>query len=391
MATKAKASVNPEILKWARTSARISLDKAAKTISKTCPPERIKEWEQPGTKDAPSVSQLKKLARLYRRSFDIFNLPYIPKQYPALKDFRKNKDELSTAVIFMMREVQEKQQWLRNYYLRVKTKKLEFVGKYNIKHDPAVVAKDIRKTLGINLKDNPDRPIKYWIEKAESKRIFIALSSNFHTRLKLDSDDFKGFVIADTLAPFIFLNSDDWDQGQLFTLVHELAHIWIGVSGISNETGILGDTSGLHAVEKFCNEVAINTLLPEEDLKLFIPEKGEILFRHISKAGRKTGISNRNIILRAEQLGIFDEIIYKELIHQADDLWKEFLLKEARKPKSSGGPNYYVMQLRRNSKAFANVVMDNFKKGKVSGTDASRLLNVREANFGKFETYVYKR
>jgi Zn-dependent peptidase ImmA (M78 family) len=144
-------------------------------------------------------------------------------------------------------------------------------------------------------------------------------------------------------------------------------------------------------VEKFCNEVAINTLLPEEDLKLFIPEKGEILFRHISKAGRKTGISNRNIILRAEQLGIFDEIIYKELIHQADDLWKEFLLKEARKPKSSGGPNYYVMQLRRNSKAFANVVMDNFKKGKVSGTDASRLLNVREANFGKFETYVYKR
>ncbi len=382
-----KPKINREILKWARTSGRISLEKAAKTISKTVTAERVKEWESPEGKDSPSLAQLKKLARLYRRPIDVFSLPYIPKEYPRLKDFRSNKDELDTAVIFMMREVQEKQEWLRGFY---KSKgKLPFAGKYNIKHDPAVVAADIRKTLGISLKDKPDKPLKYWITKAEDQRIFVALSSNFHTRLKLNSDVFKGFVIADQFAPFIFLNSDDWDQGQLFTLVHELAHIWIGVSGISNDTGLINYGAGMHPVEKFCNEVAARALVPEEEVRTFVPEKGDIEFKNITKASRRFGIFNRTMVLRMKSLGLLEDAS-NELLKSADEAWKEFLDKEARKPKSSGGPNYYIMVLRRNSKSFANVVMENYKRGKISGPDASRLLNVREANFGKLETYVFK-
>lgn len=388
MATKAK--YNREILKWARTSARVSMDKAAKTISKSCTIDRIKEWESPEGKDAPSLNQLKKLARLYRRPIEVFSLPYIPKDFPQLKDFRRSKDELGTAVLFMMREVQEKQEWLHNFYAKSKSGKVAFVGKYTIKSDPETVALDIRKTLGIGIAPTDVKPLKYWIEKAESKRIFVALSSNFHTRLKLDSDVFKGFVIADPLAPFVFLNSEDWDQGQLFSFVHELVHVWIGVSGISNDTGIIKDRSELHLVEKFCNDVATRALMPEDTLKQFIPSKGETLFKHIAKAGRRLGLSNRSIVLRMQQLNLFDDSQAKELLRDADDAWKEFLAKEARKPKSSGGPNYYVMQLRRNSKAFATVVMDNYKKGRIDGDAASRLLNVKEGNFGKFEGYIYR-
>jgi len=384
-----KPKINREILKWARTSARISPDKTAKSISKTCTAERVKEWENPEGKDSPSLAQLKKLARLYRRPLEVFSLPYIPKEFPRLKDFRSNKDELDTAVVFIMREIQEKQEWLRNFFMKQKGSRAPFAGKYNIKHDPAVVATDIRKTLGISLRDKPDKPLKYWIAKAEAKRIFIALSSNFHTRLKLNSDVFKGFVIADPFAPFIFLNSDDWDQGQLFTLVHELAHIWIGVSGISNDTGLLTTTTGLHPVEKFCNEVTIRALLPEEDVKTFVPEKGEIGYPLIKKAARRFGVHNRSMVLRMQSLGWIDQNA-DELLKSADDGWKEFLDKESKKPKSSGGPNYYVMVLRRNSSSFAKVVMDNYKRGRISGDETSRLLNVREANFGKLETYVYK-
>lgn len=384
-----KASYNREILKWARTSARVSMEKAAKTVSKTCTAEKIKEWESPESKLGPSLPQLKKLARLYRRPIEVFNLPYIPKEFPRLKDFRSNKDELDTAVIFIMREIQEKQEWLSNYYRKSKGGKLPFAGRYNIKHDPAVIAADIRKTLGISLKDKPDKPLKYWITKAEEKRIFIALSSNFHTRLKLNSDIFKGFVIADAFAPFIFLNSDDWDQGQLFTLVHELAHIWIGVSGISNDTGLVMPAYSLHPVEKFCNEVALRALLPEEDVKSLMPDKGGVEFKNVVKAARRLGISNRNMVLRLKTLSVIDEDS-NELLKAADQAWKDFLDKEARKPKSSGGPNYYIMVLRRNSRSFATVVMDNYKRGRLPGELASRLLNVREANFGKLETYVYK-
>src|SRR5689334_8902198 len=103
------ATANPEILKWARKSGKITLEKVAKTISKTCKPERIKEWETPGGKEQPSVKQVEKLARLYRRPVEVFYLPYIPKDFPALKDFRKDKEEgTDTALLFMMREVQEK-------------------------------------------------------------------------------------------------------------------------------------------------------------------------------------------------------------------------------------------------------------------------------------------
>lgn len=381
---------NPEILKWGRKSAKITLEKAASVISKTCKVDRIKEWESPEGKDRPSIKQVEKLARLYRRPVDVFYLPFIPRDFPSLKDFRKNKEEgLNTALIFMMREIQEKQEWLSKFLSKNKEKKLDFAGKYNIKSPVEAVAKDIRKTLGINSKDATLKPLKYWIEKAEGKRIYVCLSSNYHTRLKLDSDVFKGFVIADKFAPFIFLNSDDWDHGQLVTFVHELVHIWIGVSGISNETDFSANPTS-HPVEKFCSEVATLALLPEEEMKPFFPDKTTIEFKHLVKAARKLGVNNNTIAFRARNLGLIDDGKFGAFKKEADSVWKEFLVKESQKKKPSGGPNYYIMQLRRSGKAFSNIIMDIYKSGKIKGSDASRLLKVKEDNFVKFEKYIYK-
>ena len=387
-----KANINREILKWARKTAKISLEKAASTISKTCKPERIKEWESPESNDLPSIKQVEKLARLYRRPVDVFYLKYIPRDYPPLKDFRINKEEgLSTSLIFMMREIQEKQEWLSKFLSDKKEKKLDFVGRYNIKSSPALVAADIRKTLGISSVKSDIKPLKHWIEKAESKRIFISLSSNFHTRLKLDSDVFKGFVISDKFAPFIFLNADDWDHGQLITLVHELVHIWINVSGISNEAGIgYEHPKGIHLLEKFCRDVTELALLPEEEVTSLLQIKGELTLKIISKTGKRLGVSNDAILIRAGKLGLIENDKVFTLRKEADRVWKDFLFKESQKPKSSGGPNYYIMQLRRSSKAFSNIVMDIYKSGKVNGSIASRLLNVKESNFVKFEKYIYK-
>ena len=106
---------------------------------------RIKDWESPDGTEWPSVKQVEKLARLYRRPVDVFYLKYIPKDFPALKDFRKNKDEgLSTALIFMMREIQEKQEWLSKF-LAGNREKNRICRKYTIKSPVETVAKDIRK------------------------------------------------------------------------------------------------------------------------------------------------------------------------------------------------------------------------------------------------------
>ena len=382
---------NPEILKWGRKSAKITLEKAAATISKTCKVERIKEWESPESKDFPSVKQVEKLARLYRRPADVFYLPFIPKDFPPLKDFRNNREDgYNTALIFMMREIQEKQEWLSKFLAKNRGRKLDFAGRYNIKSSPDVVAKDIRKTLGIDSKAGFDKPLKYWVTKSEDKRIFVCLSSNYHTRLKLDSDLFKGFVIADKFAPFIFLNSDDWDQGQLFTLVHLLAHVWIGVSGVSNETGINLKEAPRHPVEKFCNEVAIKALLPEDEVVKLLPKPADISLKHITRAAKKLGVHNTTLVSRLRQIEILDDSRFAGLRKESENAWKEFLFKESQKKKSSGGPNYYIMALRRSSRAFSTMVMDIYKGGKLNGMEASRLLKVKESNFQKYEKYIYK-
>ena len=132
-----------------------------------------------------------------------------------------------------------------------------------------IVANDILKTLDINPSNyKTDNPIKEWIDKAESKGIFISRTSFIHSRLKLDSEEIQGFAIADPYAPFVFINSDDWNAPQLFTLVHELAHIWIAETGISNEIDPdLKNRDKFHPVELFCNEVAANALIPDNYIK----------------------------------------------------------------------------------------------------------------------------
>lgn len=105
-----------------------------------------------------------------------------------------------------------------------------------MKDNPEQIAADIVKTLQIHPASyKTDNPIKEWIDAAESVGIFVSRTSFIHSRLKLDLEKLQGFAISDPYAPFAFVNSGDWNAPQLFTLVHELAHIWIAETGISNE------------------------------------------------------------------------------------------------------------------------------------------------------------
>jgi Zn-dependent peptidase ImmA (M78 family) len=387
-----KAQITPEILKWARITAKITYVKAAAVISKTCKTERIKEWESPECKNFPTLKQVEKLARLYRRPLPVFFLPDIPRDFRILDDLRGNyKEEYSTALIFMMREIQEKQNWMSDFFSRNQKNKLDYVGKYSLRNSPEEVAMDIRKTLGIDSNEAKKRPLNYWTEKAENKRIFISLSSYIHSRLKLNSDEVTAFVISDKFAPFIFLNSEDWKDAQLFTLVYALALIWIDETGVLNETVIRSKDnydSKNNLIADFCNEVAAHALLPENDIKEKF--KKDISFKIITRTSKYFGVNNNTILTRAYNLDLISRQEFKAFKKLSEESFKEFLIKESQKKKSAGGPNYYVMQLRRNSKAFSHLLYDNYKNGKINGTEVSRLLNIKQANLSKLERYLYK-
>lgn len=389
-----KAYITPNVLKWARESARMTEEIAAAKVSVTI--EKLKEWEVGSTQ--PTIRQAQILAKAYKRPFALFFLPDIPRDFQPLQDFRKSGSKtLTTSSVFIIREIQQKQAWISDIYLENQEEKLPFVGRFNMNDNPQKVANDILQTLNINpsfyISDNP---IKEWIHAAETNGIFISRTSFIHSHLKLDSEELQGFAIADPYAPFIFVNSDDWNAPQLFTLVHELAHIWIAETGISNEVEPgMKQKDKFHPVELFCNEVAANALMPKQiildlDTSLFHVSKD------VFKIAKQLGVSSFALLVRALNLNIISASTYQKLKKQADIDFAEYLSREAEKKakqkekEKPSGPNYFLLQLNRNSRLFTQTVLDAFRGGYIEPTLASNLLNVQVNKFQKLESQLIR-
>jgi len=391
-----KAFITPNVLKWARESARMTEETAAAKVHVTI--EKLQEWEDGISQ--PTIRQAQTLAKAYKRPFALFFLPEIPRDFQPLQDFRKKgSKELTTSSIFIIREIQQKQAWISDVYADNKEEKLPFVGKFTTNDNPEIVAKDILSTLNINpALYKTDNPIREWIDSAESNGIFVSRTSFIHSRMKLDSEELQGFAIADPFAPFVFVNSDDWNAPQLFTLVHELAHIWIAETGISNEIDPeIINRNKFNPVELFCNEVAANALIPKEiiiNLDNAVYKNSQEIF----KSARKLGVSSFAFLVRALNLNIISTASYQFLKKQVDIDYQEFLKREEekkaalklRQKEKPGGPNPYLLRLNKNSRLFTQVVLDALRSGFVQPTQASHLLGTPVTNFHKLEAQIYK-
>lgn len=389
-----KANITPKLLKWARESARMSVETAATKVSVTV--QKLTEWENGSSQ--PTIRQAQTLAKAYRRPFALLFLPEIPKDFQPLQDFRrKNSVELGTSSIFIIREIQQKQSWISDVNEQNGEEKLPFVGRFSISDDPVKVAEDILKTLEIRpSKYTTDSPIREWISCAELKGIFVSRTSFIHSRLKLNSEEIQGFAIADPYAPFVFINSEDWNAPQLFTLVHELTHIWIAETGISNEIEPnLRNKNKTHPVELFCNEVAANALMPFEIMNnIDCQNFGSI--KEVFKISRNLGVSTFAFLVRALNVKLINHDEYRNLKHEADIQYTEFLKREAEKismhlkKDKKGGPNPYLLRLNKNSRLFTQIVLDAFRGGHVEATKASYLLNTPINKFSSLEAQLYK-
>ena len=389
-----KAYITAKVFKWARESAKMTEEIAASKVAVSI--DKFKDWEN--GEDFPTIRQAQTLAKAYRRPFALFFLPDVPTDFQPLQDFRKTgSKELSTSSIFIIREIQQKQAWISEVNEDNNENRVPFIGKFTIKDNPVLVANDILATLNINpLTYQSNNPIIEWIDKAESNGIFISRTSFIHSRLKLDSNEIQGFAIADDFAPFIFINSDDWNAPQLFTLVHELSHLWIAETGISNDVEpSIKNIGDYNPIELFCNEVAANALMPKE----FIDSLDSKAFdnaKEVFKNAKMIGVSSFALLVRALNLNIISLSAYKQLKQLADIEYNEFLKREeAKKIKQKekekrGGPNYFLLQLNRNSRLFTQTVLDAFRGGVIEPSMASNLLNVQVNKFPKLEAQMYR-
>jgi len=388
-----KANITPNVLQWARESARMSEEVAAAKISVSV--ERLKEWEE--GKDQPTIHQAQTLAKAYKRPFALFFLPDIPRDFQPLQDFRSTGSKLlTTSSIFIIREIQQKQAWISDVNKENAEEKLPFVGRFSMNDNPVVVAHDLLKTLDIDpLNYQTANPIKEWINAAEAKGIFVSRTSFINSHLKLDSEELQGFAISDPYAPFVFVNSDDWNAPQLFTLVHELAHIWIAETGISNDVDPeIRNNKKYHPIELFCNEVAANALMPAE----FLDGLDATTFsnaRVLYKTAKLLGVSSLALLVRSFNLNKISDSNYHRLKHEAEAEFAAFLQREAEKKqklketKKATGPDYYLLQLNRNGRLFTQTVIDSFKGGFIEPTMASQLLNVQVNKFSKLEAQLF--
>jgi Zn-dependent peptidase ImmA (M78 family)/DNA-binding XRE family transcriptional regulator len=388
-----RAYITAKVFKWARESAKMTEEIAASKVAVSV--EKLREWET--GENFPTIRQAQNLAKAYKRPFALFFLPDIPNDFQPLQDFRKaGSKKLSTSSIFIIREIQQKQAWISEVNEDNNENIIPFVGRFSINDNPIKVANDILSTLNINpLRYKRSNPILEWIDKAESKGVFISRTSFIHSRLKLDSNEIQGFAIADNYAPFVFINSDDWNAPQLFTLVHELAHIWIAETGISNDLEpSIKKEENYNPIELFCNEVAANALIPKKFIES-LDKKAFENAKEVFKNAKFIGVSSFALLVRALNLNIVSLNSYKKLKVEADYEYNEFLKRDAvkkarQKENSQDSPIYYPLIINRNGRLFIQRVLDAYRGGYIEPTQASNLLNVKINKFPKLEAQMYR-
>ena len=305
MATQ--ALVNPELLSWARIRSGYSEDVLAKKIHVNI--EKIQAWEDGELK--PTFRQAQNFARITNTPFGFLFLPAPPVEVLPIPDLRTvgsaKQETLSTALRDTVELVLHKQNWYRDHLISHGESELEFIGKYSLDSPIAAVVKDIRTTLkvGIPVRGSWDDNNRELINAAESAGILIMRSGivGNNTSRKLLVKEFRGFAISDKIAPIVFINSSDAPSARLFTLMHELAHLWLGSSGISNN-------SYTHAKEeKFSNAVAGEFLVPESVVKE-LWNKDADLIENLQFLATRLHVSKLVIARRALDLGYINSEAY---------------------------------------------------------------------------------
>ncbi|MBF0309072.1 MAG: ImmA/IrrE family metallo-endopeptidase [Magnetococcales bacterium] len=348
--------------------------------------ETLRAWESGEIR--PSLPQIRKLAEVYKRPLAIFYFPAPPSDFSSIRDYRRlpfgESEEFSPELAFLIRQTQEKQQWIKEYQQEVGIDPLEFVGSARPSDDPVELATRIRQTLNmvpddISHASSNEEALSFLITNTEEAGVFIIQAGSMSGQ-HIPAQVARGFVLADKLAPFIFLNAQDSPTARLFTLGHELVHLWLGNSGVSNlENNDLSPPND--RIETFCNRVAAELLVPWE------------LFSVAWKIGDPIESIEKQILLTANHFKVSREVIVYRLLHGdrisrqvATALVKRFREEwlhekraesERRKESDNSPPVYHPMKLNSNGRAFSRAVISAYGRGELSGRDTSRLLNLK--------------
>ncbi len=367
-----RVTVKPTLLRWARERAGRSVESLAGRFPK------LDQWESGEMQ--PTLKQLEHFAKATHTPIGYLFLREPAVERVPIPDLRTMGNERighpSPDLLETIYLCQRRQAWYRDWARSVGEEPRGFVGSARLDSPVDEAATGMRSALGFDLDERRECPtwteaLRRFVAQADELGVLVMVSgvvgSNNHRRL--DPEEFRGFALADDLAPLVFINGADTKAAQMFTLAHELAHVWLGESALT-DVGLA--SAPRRPIESWCNRVAAELLVPLSVLRQELP-RGDVLV-DVPRLARHFKVSTLVILRR-----MFDaRRLSRELFAEAYDA--ELTDLRAR-PRTRGG-DFYLTQAARLSRRFARTLVASTLEGQTLYRDAFRMLGIaKEATF----------
>ncbi|MDE2655570.1 MAG: ImmA/IrrE family metallo-endopeptidase [Gemmatimonadota bacterium] len=368
--------VSPEMITWACERAGYDMD----YIETRLP--QIPAWVR--RERQPTLKQLEKLARVTHTPLGYLMLPEPPEERLPVPDYRAVagavRSRPSPDLLDTLYTMRRRQQWLRESLMESEAEPLDFVAIARLTDEPAAVGREIRRALGLDGGWAPR--VRTWQDAVSELRRAIeqlgvmavingVVGNNTHRRLSVK--EFRGFALTDSYAPLVFVNGADAKSAQMFTLAHELAHIWLGEEGLSGfETLLPGGID----VEDWCNQAAAELLAPEREIRARWREvkRQTDPFETLARTFKVSPVVAARRIL---DLGLVDRGTFF-------DFYEDYVNRERRSGTKPSGGDFYNNQNTRVGELFATQVLRAAMEGRIGFKKAYDLTGLRGGTFQRY-------
>lgn len=386
------APVTPEVLRWARETVGVTLSDAAKRAGVS--EARVQSWES--GEQEPTVAKLRALAKLYQRPLSVFFLPEPPTTFDAMRDFRRLPGQPDHAWSRALHKVYRRaleQQAVAAELMEADDETPEAViPRATLQMSTEDAGELARDALGVTFATQfawhkPEVAFTGWMEAVEATGVYVLRTSD------VAMEEMRGFSLSDGPIPVIVVNALDWPRGQVFTLLHEFAHLMLREGGLCD---LLEPDSGRgRQVEAWCNAVAAATLMPASaflDNEVLAPPGIRIWEDEVlSQLSARWGVSQEAVIRRLVTLERATVGFYLQKRAEYQAIYAERREEERvrrRQSRSSGGPPPYRITVRDRGKPYVRLVLDAYQRDQITPSSVSNLLSLKLKHLAALEHEV---
>jgi len=379
-------ALNPEVFVWARETAGLSVENAAAALGfrdgkSRSAADRLSAIERGD--EAPSISVLRKMADKYHRSLLVFYLEEPPRAGNRGQDFRTTAGAPSPTfdplVDTLIRRLRGRHEIVRNLLEDDEAPELDFIGSARPDESTETLAEAIASRLDFSLesfrrKSSAEKAFAYLRERLETAGVFVLLAGDLgshHSQIPVSV--FRGYAIADPIAPFVLINDQDARAAWSFTALHETVHLWLGQTGVSSAVVEAG-------VEQYCNEVASRILLPSVDAEEWVGAAAatpDEIAEKITAFARSRNVSRSMAAYRLFRSRLIRRDLWQSLSDRFREEWSAARSQaKAEQAAKESGPDYYTVRRHRLGAALVSLVDRSLAEGALTYTKAARVLGV---------------